>query len=55
VLSLQKFIFKFPLQPHYLYWLLSPVLGCTLVAALGLLGCRPVLTTPPAIVLREAA
>jgi len=55
VLSLQIFIFKFPLQPHFIYWLFSPILGCILVAALGLLGCRPVLTTPPAIVLREAA
>ena len=55
VLSLQKYIFKLPLQPHYIYWLLSPVLGCIFVAALGLLGCRPVLTTPPATVLREAA
>jgi len=55
LLSLQKYIFKIPLQPHFLYWLLSPVLGCTLVTVLGLLGCRPVLITPPVIVLREAA
>lgn len=55
LLSLQKFIFKIPLQPHFMFWLLSPVLGCALVAVLGLIGCRPVLTTPPAIVLREAA
>lgn len=55
VLSLQKTIFKFPLQPHYIFWLLSPLLGCSFVAVLGVLGCRPVLTTPPAIVLREAA
>lgn len=55
LLSLQKYIFKIPLQPHFIYWLLSPIIGCAFVAALGLLGCRPVLTTPPAIVLREAA
>ena len=55
LLSLQKFIFKIPLQPHFMFWFLSPVLGCALVAVLGLIGCRPVLTTPPAIVLREAA
>lgn len=55
VLSLQKYIFKIPLQPHFMYWFLSPIIGCTFVAVLGLIGCRPVLTTPPAIVLREAA
>lgn len=55
LLSLQKFIFNIPLQPHITYWFISPLLGSILVAALGLLGCRSVLTTPPAIVLREAA
>jgi putative ABC transport system permease protein len=55
LLSLQKYVFKIPLQPHFMFWFLSPLLGCFLVAVLGLIGCRPVLTTPPAIVLREAA
>lgn len=55
LLNLQTHVFKIPLQPHFMFWFLSPVLGCVFVAGLGLLGCRPVLTTPPAIVLREAA
>lgn len=55
ILSLQKYIFKIPLQPHFIYWLLSPIIGGAFVVTLGLIGCRTVLTTPPAIVLREAA
>lgn len=52
--SLQSFVFKNPVQPHYGYWLVSPILGCFFVATLGVVCCRHVVTTPPAVVLREA-
>ncbi|MES2825458.1 MAG: FtsX-like permease family protein [Pseudomonadota bacterium] len=55
VLSLQLFVFKNPIQPHYIYWLLSPLIGSVFVAGLGVISCRHVVTTPPAVVLREAA
>lgn len=54
LLSLQKFILEAPIQPHYVYWLVSPISGALLVSLLGYLCCRPVVTTPPAVVLREA-
>lgn len=55
LISLQTFVLETPMQPHYLYWLISPLSGALFVTALGYLGCRRVVTTPPAIVLREAA
>ncbi|ACE83241.1 ABC transporter permease [Cellvibrio japonicus] len=54
LLSLQKFVLETPIQPHYIYWLLSPLVGGVFVSLLGYLCCRPVVTTPPAVVLREA-
>lgn len=54
LISLQTFVLKTPIQPHYLFWLVSPLSGALLVTGLGYLGCRRVVTTPPAIVLREA-
>lgn len=53
--SLQYWVMDIPIQPHYGYWLLGPVLGATLVGTLGALGCRSVIHTPPAVVLRQAA
>lgn len=55
LLSLQKFIFRSELQPHYLYWLISPIASAIFISALGVACCRHVVTTPPAVVLREAA
>jgi putative ABC transport system permease protein len=55
LISLQKFVLRTPIQPHYLYWLLSPLGSAALISALGVLCCRRVVTTPPAVVLREAA
>lgn len=52
--SLQSFVLGTPIQPHYLYWLIAPLSGCIFVTGLGYLGCRKVVTTPPAVVLREA-
>jgi len=53
--SLQAFVLKTPIQPHYFYWITSPVLGAALVSLLGVVCCRHVVTTPPAVMLREAA
>lgn len=55
LISLQKYVLETTIQPHYLFWLLSPVSGAIFVSALGYMGCRRVVTTPPAVVLREAA
>ncbi len=52
--GLQAFVLKTPIQPHYIYWLISPLGAGILVSSLGYLACRPVIQTPPAIVLREA-
>jgi len=51
LLSLQKF----SLQPHYMYWILSPLISAAFISALGVFCCRPILSSPPAVVLREAA
>nr|ACY24790.1 ABC efflux transporter permease [uncultured organism] len=55
LISLQKFVLQTPIQPHYIYWLLSPLSGALFVSALGYICCRHTVTTPPAVVLREAA
>lgn len=54
LLSLQHWVLETPIQPHYLFWVLGPLLGAVFVGALGALSCRSVVTTPPAVVLREA-
>lgn len=53
--SLQAFVLETPIQPHYIFWILSPLLGGIFVSLLGIACCRPIVTTPPAVVLREAA
>lgn len=53
--SLQTFVLETPIQPHYVYWIASPLLGALFVSVLGVSCCRHVVTTPPAVVLREAA
>lgn len=55
LLSLQKFIFHSSLQPHYRYWFLSPIGSAFFIGTLGVVCCRSVVTTPPMVVLREAA
>ncbi len=55
LISLQKFVLDTAIQPHYIYWLISPLSGALFVSALGYICCRHVVTTPPAVVLREAA
>ncbi len=54
LIGLQVFIFKIPVQPHYIYWALTPLLSAMLIALLGVNACRPALKTPPMAVLREA-
>lgn len=53
LLGLQYWILDLPLQPHYLSWLLGPVLGGILVASLGLWATRSAVSVAPAVVLRE--
>ncbi|WP_339619226.1 FtsX-like permease family protein [uncultured Marinimicrobium sp.] len=55
LMSLQHFVLEIPIRPHYLFWVLGPILGAAFVGLLGPLSCRSVVTTPPAVVLREAA
>lgn len=52
--GLQTKVLQTPIQPHYLYWFLSPVSGSLLLMLMGYFSCRPVVTTPPSIILREA-
>ncbi|MFZ6800636.1 ABC transporter permease [Undibacterium sp. Di24W] len=54
LVALQTLVLDAPVQPHYLYWLLSPVVSAVLLAALGCFACRHVITTPPSTVLRGA-
>src|SRR5690606_27566590 len=54
LLSLQHWVLETPIQPHYLFWLLGPLLRAVFVGALGALSCRSVVTTPAAVVLSEA-
>jgi putative ABC transport system permease protein len=54
LVSMQKFIFKNPIHPHFIYWLIAPLGSAVFISALGVVCCRPVVTTPPIVVLREA-
>jgi len=55
LIGMQKFIFHNPIQPHFVYWLIAPISSAAFISALGVFCCRPVVTTPPMVVLREAA
>ena len=55
LLALQQFVFNSELQPHFAYWIAAPLLGALLIATLGIVCCRSLVVTPPAVVLREAA
>ncbi|MDO3387007.1 FtsX-like permease family protein [Gilvimarinus sp. SDUM040013] len=54
LLGLQVYVFRVPVQPHYFYWLATPIAGALFVSSLGAISCRHSVTTPPATVLREA-
>ncbi len=53
--SLQHWVLETPIKPHVLFWFAGPLLSAVLIGGLGMLSCRSVVNTPPAIVLREAA
>src|SRR5690606_13800926 len=42
LISLQTFVLKTPIQPHYVFWVISPLSGALFVTLLGYLGCRRV-------------
>ena len=53
LLGLQYLIFNGQIKPHYELWIAGPLLGAALIAGIGLLSCRKVVSIPPNIVLRE--
>lgn len=53
--SLQHWVLETPIKPHLLFWIAGPLLSGFLIGGLGMLSCRSVVNTPPAIVLREAS
>jgi putative ABC transport system permease protein len=53
LLGLQYLIFNGQIKPHYELWIAGPILGAALIAGIGLLSCRKVVSIPPNIVLRE--
>ena len=53
--ALQHLVFKNEMQPHYAYWFVSPLIGMGFIATLGVVCCRSVVVTPPAVVLRNGA
>lgn len=55
LLGLQQLVFNSQLQPHYAYWIAAPFSGMVFLATLGVICCRRVVITPPALVLREAS
>lgn len=54
VFLVQYFVLENPVQPHYWYWLIGPVMGASLIAALGYISLKPLVNTAPAQVLRDA-
>ena len=52
--NLQYWVFDIPVRAHYSFWALGPLLGAGCIGALGAIICRGVVTTPPAVVLRDA-
>ncbi|RYY74812.1 MAG: FtsX-like permease family protein [Gammaproteobacteria bacterium] len=52
--SMQKFVFNNPIKAHLIYWFIAPVGSAIFIGALGVICCRPVVSTPPMVVLRDA-
>ncbi len=52
LLGLQKWLLDVPIEPHYLLWVTGISLGTVSIGLLGVLSCRQVITSPPAVVLR---
>lgn len=53
--AIQTLVLQLPVQAHYLYWLLTPLGSAVLLATLGSIACRQVITTPPSVILRGAS
>lgn len=51
--GLQTWVFDIPFQAHFELWILGPLAGSLLVAALGVYSCRQIVTVAPGVVLRE--
>jgi len=51
LVSLQYWVFQTPITPHYIFWLIGSLSGALLVGALGVLSCRSIVNTLPAVVL----
>ena len=51
--ALYEFVFKIDWQFHYWLWLAAPILGLLIIVPAGVLGNRPVLSTPPKVVLNS--
>ncbi len=54
LLCLQHLVLKTPLQPHWAYWLATPLISALALSALGVALLRRTLDTPPAVILRQA-
>ncbi len=54
LLCLQHFVLETPLQPHWAYWLVTPLISALALSALGVALLRRTLDTPPAVILRQA-
>ncbi len=53
LVGLQVFVFNSPASWHPLLWLLGPVIGVSIILAIGLFASRTVLKVPPMLLLRE--
>lgn len=51
--TLNRFVFDLPTSLHPQIWAVGPLFGILMVAAVGYLGTRKLVRTPPATVLRE--
>jgi putative ABC transport system permease protein len=53
LLGLQVFVFEQAISPHYMLWLIGPILGALFIGLLGLFSCRSIVSVPPSVVLRQ--
>ena len=51
--GLQVFVFNSPASWHPLLWILGPLIGVSIILAIGLFASRTVLRVPPMLLLRE--
>ncbi|WP_240946292.1 ABC transporter permease [Pseudomaricurvus alkylphenolicus] len=53
ILSIQKWVLEMPLQIHWMLMLWGVIASTALIGVMGVISCRRVMTTPPALILRE--